>query len=75
MGQRGYLGWCGVSGPSAAANTLCELQQGLILSVSKLRVSLVDHIWRVGAGFGLTRVSRRDSVYSKGLIQSYPNRH
>ena len=27
-GQRGCLGWCGVSGPSAAAGRLCELQRG-----------------------------------------------
>lgn len=52
MGQRGYLGWCGVTGPSAAANVLCKRQQGLTLSVSKLRAFLADHIWRLGSRIG-----------------------
>lgn len=38
-----------VSGPSVAALTLGELQQGLTLSVSKLRASLVSLIWRIGS--------------------------
>lgn len=45
--DRGVIRGGGVSGPNAAAITLCELQQGLTLS--ELRSSLLDHIWRMGS--------------------------
>lgn len=76
VGQKGYSGWHGASGPSAAANRLCELQQDLTLSVSKRGCPLVDHICRLGLqNAELTEVSREISVHFKGLVQAWAEAH
>lgn len=72
--DRGVIRGGGVSAPGTAAITLCELQQGLTLSVSRR----ADPPWWVaygewGAGFEFTGVSRRNSVHSKGLIYACPD--
>lgn len=69
VGQKGYSGWHGASGPNAVASRLCELQQGLTLSVSKRRSPSVDHICRLGLqNAELIEVSREISVHFKGLV-------
>ena len=63
--ERGYSGWCGVSGPSIVANMLCELCSGndpLYFQTEDLPGGL--HTEGGDPGFDLAGVSRRESVQS-----------
>lgn len=65
MRQRGYSGWCGVSGPGAASPCSVSYAAGtdpLCFQTEDLLGRL--HIERAGPGFDLAELSERESVHA-----------
>lgn len=74
MRQRGYSGWCGVSGPSTAAT--CSVSSAA--ETDPLHSQTVDfpgglHMEGAGPGFDPVGVSRRESVRPTQIDSTWAN--